>query len=894
MSSVAPPSVLSGVQFFEFQVTWWNIALLVLLVTAPAYLITLYSRSKRSPTKTRIIKIAYDDGLLIERRLRPLYFRLSKKMIQSVSWLTKTAQSTLLRNKRSRGDGLRSIFSKAQSGSASDLLQGLSESDLAELRAPGLDEEQRVVLTALNESGIFEGSDVTLLTDICMAAEKVKLNKGDFVFESSSKASEFLYVLKTGSCEALFKGDSHSDDMQSVCDVKGKCIAASHVDVIAWITGAPITRQLSLRCTSNCVVFRIPSPLKEETKLRVHGAAYARIVRMLLNKINRATVGTALFHLGLAECMLPNHRIVEVSEGVLNLCSKAKTAAELTAALGADKSKASLHQLLRASVVDVIGAEVDIDPNIPIVEVDVPEAATSSTVPLSDQAQQAFTPPRNTSSSSSQARHGEMLSADSKIAPPRALRGDSALAMSSIDTDDLLAPINLKRSQSFDSTFSGGTGPQNKFSSPQSDFRELTRNRGSAKRLHVQVLGLKKGQNILDIDEVAGLYIVLSGAVRISFSGKYGDHVLGLWHRDNKVSLATPGSIIGHVTLISGTSEEWYGRRDSNASVLMTAVGHADTTWLLHIPTNGGQLIDVMSSASAIFHVANDFIASLPPVLRLFDFCTKWRKVDGGDIVVTKGQQSMGEVLVVLSGRLGVLATKNEAKKTNAWSTPGPKVTGSFASRIKVEEQDSSPEYDYIMGKGAFIGEVELLTGECCKHTVRALRHTSLASAPFSLINYLSQWYPSILVHIARNVSGKQKDAASSNQAGADSGAARRSQAIMVVPISGSVPFDLVCSTLKFCLGTYVNRASFLTSSDAADAFGSSFHNMSENEVLLTVGSWLHEIEFESDIVIYQADWHSSAWNTLIASLCDEVVLVANALDEDPEVKLFLYTRYMF
>jgi CRP-like cAMP-binding protein len=774
-------------------------------------------------------------------------------------------------------------------------LQGLSEADLAELRAPGLSDDQRVVLKALHDSGIFEGSDVSLLTDICSLAEVVKVSKGGYVFESSSRASDFLYVLKSGSCEALFKGDPNSDQMQSVCDVKGECIVASHVDIIAWITGASITRQLSLRCTSDCVVVRVPSPVREEPKIRAHAAAYARIVRMLLNKINRATVGTALFHLGLAECMLPNHRLIKVSESVSELCGRTRTAAELNAAVA--DSSTLLYQLLRASVVDLIGTEVDIDPNVAVLEVEMPASASAAASPPANSNANTgthpnpntnanaadanlFTPPRI--SASSQTRHAEVLSTDSKIAPPKALRGESSFIMSSMDTDALLAPISLKRSQSFDSTFSGSTGPANKFSSPSSDFRDLTRSRGAAKRLHVQVLGLKKGQNILDVDEVAGLYVVLSGGVRISFSGKFGDHVLGLWHRDSKVSLATPGSVIGHVTLISGTSEEWYGRRDSNASVLMTAVGDAEMTWLLHIPTNGGQLIDAMSSASAIFHVANDFIASLPPVLRLFDFCTKWRKVDGGDTVVVKGQKTMGEVLVVLSGRLGVLATKNEAKKTYAWSTPGPKITGSFASRVKVEDADNGPEYEYVIGKGAFIGEIELLTGECCKHTVRALRHTSLASVPFSLINYLSQWYPSILVHIARNVSGKQKDLGSTQSA--DSGMARRSQAIMVVPISGSVPFDLVCSTLKFCLGNYVDQVSFVTSSDAADAFGNSFHTMSENEVLLTVGSWLHEIEFESDIVIYQADWHSSAWNTLIASLCDEVVLVANALDDDPEV----------
>lgn len=104
-----------------------------------------------------------------------------------------------------------------------------------------------------------------------------------------------------------------------------------------------------------------------------------------------------------------------------------------------------------------------------------------------------------------------------------------------------------------------------------------------------------------------------------------------------------------------------------------------------------------------------------------------------------------------------------------------------------------------------------------------------------------------------------------------------------MLPVSGSLPFDLVCSTLKHCLSRYVEKVTMFSSADVAAMFGGSPENISESELFMTVGSWLHEVEVDSDLVVFQADWQYTAWNRLISSMCDEIVLVANAMD-DPEL----------
>ena len=138
------------------------------------------------------------------------------------------------------------------------------------------------------------------------------------------------------------------------------------------------------------------------------------------------------------------------------------------------------------------------------------------------------------------------------------------------------------------------------------------------------------------------------------------------------------------------------------------------------------------------------------------------------------------------------------------------------------------------------------------------------------------------MVSIIRNVSNKQSRFMRVNAIGRSSSSLYEngiSKTMMFAPISSSVPLDLVCSSLKLCLEKCTQKVLLVTSSDAANIFGEMLGGLSEYELILTVGSWMHQIEMDYDIVMYQADWHHSSWNKLCASQCDEILLIANALD---------------
>jgi hypothetical protein len=178
-------------------------------------------------------------------------------------------------------------------------------------------------------------------------------------------------------------------------------------------------------------------------------------------------------------------------------------------------------------------------------------------------------------------------------------------------------------------------------------------------------------------------------------------------------------------------------------------------------------------------------------------------------------------------------------------------------------------------------GDTQLLTGEPFTHTFRAIRRTALSVVPFRLLDFITHQYPTVMTSIIRNVSNKQTRfmKLSTLVHYPSYSESDDSKTIMIAPISSSVPLDLVCTSLKHCLEKCAQSVLLVTSSDAASIFGRGLSGLSEYEVILTLGSWMHQLELDYDLVLYQADWHHTAWNTLCASQCDEILLVANSLD---------------
>jgi CRP-like cAMP-binding protein len=379
------------------------------------------------------------------------------------------------------------------------------------------------------------------------------------------------------------------------------------------------------------------------------------------------------------------------------------------------------------------------------------------------------------------------------------------------------------------------------------------------------------GQSILDVDSIPGCYVIISGRVSVQFQGLPANHsgasrpegaerslpFLGR-SRVSKDAIYEEGEVLGQISLLLGNSSEWYGRCDNNlaspAVLVMTAL--VDTC-LLKVPMMSYEQV-VSRNPEVIFTLAHMFVAELPPIIRLFDFCTKWIKLSGGENIVKRGEKATGKLHIVVFGRVRMIV--GDGKSKHHHTSPG-----------------SDERQHYVMGRGTLVGDSQLLVGGTYQHTVKAIRQTMLSEISESLLHFLADKYPTILTHIARNVSDRHQ----LSQIGSPP-----SKSFLVLPISSSAPVYSFTSTLKRCFAHCANKVNLVTSNDVRVIFDTILDGLSDHEYILTVGNWLHQIEMDSDIVIYQADIYFSTWNELCLIRTDEILLLANAADYNEGVQM--------
>jgi len=833
------------------------ILLCIILFTISYWILSKPSSSEDRKTPTTVKPVqSFDDGLLSERRLRPVYNKISNKVGQSFKWLKNKAKNKFASSGRTRGDGLNSIFSETNVLEGPSPVQSNLDAAIASVRSEILDAHQEFAFASLFKWGIFEGAELSILNDLCSNATLVSRKKGDMIVAENDTKSELLYVIKSGSCEISFLMPNGS--RESVYELSEGSVVASVVDVISWIIRSDVRREIAVRCACDCELVAIPSPRDEKGRFqsRLHATSFARIVRMLLIRFNRTTITTALFYLGLAEHFIPSFPRIPIPEELVELCKSSSCGGRSRVGsedelLMSDVSHSRSVLLVREAIAGLLGVDAS--------DINLPQSSTSAC----------------SHSSSSGLRHDEEEELED---------GDRESTLS------IPPPIAITRALSFDSTMAQGGDTTQRISQDSYYFSHAPRGQGRSKS---GLCMMAAGQSILDVDPVPGLYVIVSGRIQIQFLGTNNLKRMSNLHKPRRnvapvqallsqtstgaTAILSEGEVIGQIALLAGTSSEWYGRRDGSAPPVMSVIALEDS-FLLRVPVKSYEKA-LAAHPQVIFHLSSRILSALPPIIRLFDLCTKWVRLNGGDDIVTRGQGATGELYIVLCGRLRVVIRRGEEDGHESDLREAyPRTDGGYLGRTG----------DWVIGRGTLIGDTELLTGEPFRHTVRAIRQTALSRVPVKLLDFLSRNYPIILTYIVKNVSDKQAAALSSTispsmhqtSGGID---VVSSKTIMVCPISGSVPLDLVCSTLRICLERCVRKALLVTSSDAAAVFGGVLDGLSEYELVLTVGSWMHQMELDYDIVIYQADWTHSAWNRLCVTQCDEILLVANALD-DPEI----------
>jgi CRP-like cAMP-binding protein len=577
------------------------------------FLTFVFSKSNDKNKQQKLNKIkkkiglSLDDLALFDKKYKPM----------ALNWIKTKTNATLkfLGGKAQRGDGLVSIFTDSHE-SATDM--DSSKIRIRNVRSQILSESQAIAFDSLFTWGIFEGAEISILNELCSNSTTINRKAGEIIFAETDSPSEFLYVLQSGTVDISFQGPDGSRKVIHTIGDGG--VLASVADVISWITRTDTSRGgVYAQCVTDCMLIAIPSPrdISGKYQSRLHTITFSRITRMLLIRFNRTTITTALFYLGLAQHFPPSFPKIEIPQDLIALLSASDDSF--------DPMSGTHHKDCIKFVREAIASLYGVLPS----EVELPYQKTS-TVP------------------------NPLLSAPSPLSRARSFSSCEEAAMNAADLDPYF--------------------PTSRIVPEELGVRQRT-----------GICRMREGQSIFDVDPIPGLYIIVSGKVEIRYriiqkgqpSPLMRDQSLQepssqlsyLSARETSASIVSTGEIIGHVTLLAGSSTEWYGRSDGTSSPLMSAKALTDT-WLIRVPVETFDKT-LASRPDAIFDLSARMMSVLPPTVRLFDFCTKWITLQGGEDIVKRGQPSTGELFIILCGRLRVLMNEHEveSEENQTWNT---------------------------------------------------------------------------------------------------------------------------------------------------------------------------------------------------------------------------------
>lgn len=203
------------------------------------------------------------------------------------------------------------------------------------------------------------------------------------------------------------------------------------------------------------------------------------------------------------------------------------------------------------------------------------------------------------------------------------------------------------------------------------------------------------------------------------------------------------------------------------------------------------------------------------------------------------------------------------------------------------------------ISRGELVGEMEMVTDELPRATVRATRDSRVVEIPRAGFEQLISRYPQIMMAVARILIQRLSKVTTTARHAGTHGQARRIATVAVVPLGDDVPAAEITARIATALR----------------AFGSTLHvhrrllketlgfkatalDDPDDPATLRLAAWLDEQEQQRRFVVYQADPTRSAWTRKCTRQADLILFAAQAgkapdgialeqtQDERPEMKL--------
>lgn len=849
-------------------------------------------------------------------------------------------------------DGLESIYSPMELPVPSKLSRDVSSGIV--LDGVRLNGASHLAFMAIMDSWkVFGGRDVPLLLKMCTGVTTLSLQAGDCLFEEGKPLEPCLYIMDEGELEILVRSDVTAQeasarghkreappppptDFLERIDKRGTIISGI-LDFVALLTESTVAESCATAlCTKDCRVLQVPIvPVGSEPRLRspslsgieeedrdtprnpASAHARSRLIRSCLVRSYRVTFATVYAYLGVIYDLYPRYPVFPVVGSAL-------TSLTPETSLG-EKHQHALKRLIRLILA--------LDPDYDIPDLDRCSAFSASSPTAGGNGTAPGGPVGATGADPRLYRRA------SGTASPRTFRDNGSRGPSSSH----LPRLYLLRE---------GESPHELDDQSRTSLHILVTGRLQISKLDARLSSVDSSQ-ARGFDQSTSL-----GIGRSIFTSQYGAAAMGtapplvnpLGSPDAGAAAAAaaavrgehgPGAVLGYSCLLTGAPEDWYSPRGKNRARLRLEA--SCDSLVVQIPLTFVEHAMKPNMLATLALAARKTLETIPRVLRVIDFGVKWKQLQAGEVLVREGQSSDGCLYVLLYGR----ARSSIQQNVSAPSSPShnrsgegrglesPHKGGDLDLSASLREHREENENVVVVadhGRGTLIGETEILTGGAHKTTVQAVRYTSFATIPSSVLSFLIRRHPRVLAHLAEHV--VDKAAFNSRHhlplyrgrtpmrmftlptSSADDGERRKSagspfwasslsssttgrrvvvgepgaKTILVLPISTHVPIERFSKTLEAALLRARHSVRTITSALAASVLGldeDTYYSAAwcQDNVLL-LESWLTQQEEQHEIVLYQADWEDSEWNRMAAGMADVVLLVANAADQPAIVYL--------
>lgn len=354
----------------------------------------------------------------------------------------------------------------------------------------------------------------------------------------------------------------------------------------------------------------------------------------------------------------------------------------------------------------------------------------------------------------------------------------------------------------------------------------------------LEALQLPAGSSLFEQGDAGdGMYLVRRGRILVTMQ------VNG---REQLIDEYGPGASVGELALLTGKPRTARAHTLDNAELLrLTRATFEDLAarYPEAIRRYADTLLPRLRRSQLVGVLGNLFGQLTVEALRDLLAELEWQRLSSGEILFQQGDPG-DYVAIVVTGRL----------------------------RVAVAEANGSLRTVAELGRGQYVGELAVLTGEPRSATVAAVRDADLALLRKAAFDRLIMQHPAVMMRLTTVVVERLRTTTSAPAT------ASKAFSLVLVPLAAALPVAALAEQLAALLGE-IGPTMQLDAQRLEAALGRAdyAHYDEEHPISLTLRGWLSERETEHRFMLYVAEPQPSPWTLRCLRQADLFVLIASA-----------------